>query len=397
MKKERFVKRRHKISHWCLRKIAFIYSRLFIGYRCKDKYKIKKGESVVVLANHQTDADPFCILTSFNKPVYPIATDNIFAGRFRARLFSRLGVIPKRKGVADLRTTLLMSRAIKEGGSLLIFPEGNRYFAEFQFYIADSLAKYFRSLGVTIVLFNLYGGNGVSPRFKNKNRKGKFTGKIVKVLKPEDYKDLSDDELNKIIKDNLRVFDSESGELYKSKTRAEYLERIFFVCPKCNKTNTLYSKKELLHCSNCGLKVEYTEDLHLKSDDTSFTKMIEWWNYQKRYISNMEIKKDRVIFEDDNIVLRLNEPFRKKTVLHKGHIAITDTQLVFNDFKIDLSLISIASVVSGRNLLFTVNGINYAVRGDKRFNPLKYIFLFNKLDTLMKKNSADKYYSLKED
>lgn len=398
--KEKVVKKRHIFSYWILRKIAFIYSRLFIGYRCKDKYKMKKGESIMVLSNHQTDADPFCILTSFSRPVYPIATDNIFSGRFRARLFSRLGVIPKKKGVIDLRTTLMMSKAIKEGGSLLLFPEGNRSYAEFQFYIADTLARYIKSMKVTLVLFTLHGGNGVSPRFKNKNRKGKFIGKIAKVLTYDEYKDIPDEKLDNLIKDTLKVFDSDSSNLYKSKRRGEYLERIFFVCPKCGKVSTLFSKNEYISCSSCGLKVEYGEDLHLHSDDKDFkfNKMIEWWNYQKRYISNLKINKGENIFSDEDIILRIDNPFKKKQVLYKGSVAINDTQLIFGDsIKLDLKDITIASIVSGRNLTFTIGEDNYTIRGNRRFNPLKYIFLFNKLDTAMHLKNTDKYYSLKED
>lgn len=109
---------------------------------------------------------------------------------------------------------------------------------------------------------------------------------------------MDDSLLFSTIKDNLKVFDSESHNLYKSNKRGEYLERVFFVCPVCGKVETLYSKGAYLHCSNCGLKVEYSEDLQLKSDnpDFKFSKMIEYWNYQKRYIKDMLIYEDKVIF-----------------------------------------------------------------------------------------------------
>ena len=232
-----------RFIYFLLRKAAFIYSRLFLGYRCKDKYKIKKGESVVVLCNHQTDADPFCVLTSFNRPVFPVTTDNIFAGKFRAKFFSSLGVIAKKKGISDIRAAAKMREVIKNNGSLLLFPEGNRSFCEFQFYISPSTAKLLKTFKATVVLFNLYGGTGISPRFKNKNRKGKFTGKIKRVLKYEDYALMSDEALNELIKEELRVFDSESGLLYKSKRRAEFLERMFFVCPRVRQKRNAFFQR----------------------------------------------------------------------------------------------------------------------------------------------------------
>ena len=59
--------------------------------------------------------------------------------------------------------------------------------------------------------------------------------------------------------------------------------------------------------------------------------------------------------------------------------------------------ILVASPVSGRKLVFTINDTNYTVRGQERFNAIKYVFLFHKLDTLMKEKNVDSYFSIEED
>ena len=56
-----------------------------------------------------------------------------------------------------------------------------------------------------------------------------------------------------------------------------------------------------------------------------------------------------------------------------------------------------ASPVSGRKLVFTIGDNNYTVKGQERFNAIKYVFLFNKLDTLMRNKDIDQYFSIKED
>ena len=111
------------------------------GYRYKSKYKIKKGEKVCVISNHQTDLDPILIHLSFNKLIRCLATDNIFAGKFTARLLNFLGVIPKRKGIVDLKSNMEMIRVTSNGDSILFFPEGNRSYGEYQFYVTDRLPK----------------------------------------------------------------------------------------------------------------------------------------------------------------------------------------------------------------------------------------------------------------
>ena len=107
----------------------------------------------------------------------------------------------------DVKSVLSIKDRMKEGGSILLFLEGNRTYAEFQFYIPDSTPRLIKMLKPTLVLFTLHGGTGVSPRFKNKNRKGKFYGKIERVLPFEEYKDMDNDELLKLIKNTIKVFD----------------------------------------------------------------------------------------------------------------------------------------------------------------------------------------------
>ena len=194
------------------------------------------------MSNHHTDIDSVLINISFNRLLRVVATDNIFKKGPFLFLLNKFGVIPKRKGKTDIAASYSMMKVLSSKQCLVLFPEGNRTYAEFQYYVSDAIIKLIKKGKPTLILFNLHGGNGTRPRFKHKVRHGKFYGTIKKVMKYEEYKDIPDDELLQIIMDNLKVYDSESGELYKSRTRAEYLERMFFVCPKCNSAQTLYSK-----------------------------------------------------------------------------------------------------------------------------------------------------------
>ena len=376
-----------------------LYARIVLGYRKKSKFRIQKGEKIVVLSNHQTDLDPLLVMLSFNKMLRCLATDNTFAGKKAAKWMSYLGAIPKRKGLADIKSTMEMMRCSNLGDSLLFFPEGNRSYADFQFYISERLAKMVKSFKATIVIFNLHGGFGKMPRMgSKKKRKGQFYGEIKTILHYEDYKDMDDLELFKIIRDNLRVIDSESGQLYKSKTRMEYFERLFFVCPKCQSISTLHSEGNYLRCSSCGMEMEYTEDLHLKSKDVSFTKLVEYYNYQKKFVRDHDFSKDEVIFSDEHVSLTLANPYQDKEKMEEdSKVILTNKELIFDHHKFEIKDIMIASPVSGRKLVFTIGDNNYTITGEERFNAIKYVFLFNKLDTLMRNKDIDQYFSIKED
>lgn len=390
-------KRRYNFFVFINRIWVGLFIRLFRMFKPLNKYKAKKNEPVLVLANHQTDLDPIFVHFSFNKALCPVATDTLMSNGFISRLLGyTFGVIPKKKGVSDNSATLKMMRVLQDGGAVLLFPEGNRTIAEFQFYITPKLASFIKKAKATLVLYRLSGGTGVRPRFSKKRRKGKFTGEVKKVLKYEEYSLMSDDELMEIIKENLKSFDSFSNQTFKSKKQAEYLERTLFICPKCHKMHTLKSSGEYLNCENCGLSVKYNEHLHFESSDSTFKFSVlnDWYQYQKKVIKETEFKG--LIFEDSDVKLYLCIPYKKRELLAKGTIKLTDESLFINDFEVKLIDIIGASQISGKKFSFSTKSESYLVIGKERFNALKYVLLFNKLETTMKKDKLDYYFNLED-
>ena len=388
-------KNREPIPYLPFKWILHFYTRFVLGYRSKSTYKPAKDEKIIVLSNHQTDLDPVLIRIALKRYMYVLSSDNIYSKKYFAFLVKRLGGIPKRKGIADFESIKRLLEIAKDGGSIMIFPEGNRSYAEFQFFIADNFASLLFKLKATIVLYNIHGGFGVMPRFGKKRRKGPFYGEVKRVLKYEEYKDMSVEELNKIVIENLKVFDSESGDLYKSDERAEYLERMFFVCPKCGEVATLESKGNILRCNHCGLEVEYKEDLTIASTDKDFKyhRLVEWYDYQKEYIRNMEID-DTVIFSDNDVELGVVNPFKPYKVLAKGDLKLYKDYMQVGDLKLEVTNIASASPMSGRKLCFTYGEDNYQIKGPERFNALKYALVFHKLDTKMHREKTDNYYNI---
>ena len=388
-----------QFSFVCLETILRFVGYFFVGYRHKDKFKIKKDEPIVVLCNHQTDIDPFLVNFSFNRLLCPLATDNLFEKGLFGYLLKKFGAIPKKKGTADVKAAMKMLAAVRNKQSIILFPEGNRSYAEFQYPISDQLGKLLKTMKTTVVIFNLHGGTGTRPRFKHKNRHGKFYGNIKQVFKYDDYKDIPDHELTVMLKEKLRVFDSESGNFYKSKIRAEYLERMFFVCPSCNSTETLYSKREMIRCTKCGFEAEFTENLQLnvKDNKVNFTKLVDWYDYQKMWVKSFTAPQNDVIFSDENVQLFTCELYQKKKRIARGKMTLTSEKLTIGDAEFSLSDIEVASPVSGIKLCFTHQGHSYEVLGHDRFNPLKYMFMFNKLDTKMRLNNVDMYFALEGD
>ena len=193
-KKKKLYKDR-KFTFWLLKSLIRPIAFFKWGYRYKATYKIGKNEKVVVVSNHQTDYDPLLIHLSFNHLIRTLATDNIFSGLKASKWLDRIGVIPKKKGMVDLKSNIAMFNSAQAGESLMFFPEGNRSYAEFEYFISDKIGKLIKSFGATLIIFNLHGGFGKYPRWGNNKvkRKGKFYGEIRRVYKYDDYKDMSDE------------------------------------------------------------------------------------------------------------------------------------------------------------------------------------------------------------
>ena len=78
-------------------------------------------------------------------------------------------------------------------------------------------------------------------------------------------------------------------------------------------------------------------------------------------------------------------------------MVLTSEKLFIGDKVFELLNLEVASPVSGIKLCFTHNGKSYQVTGHPRFNPLKYMFMFNKLDTKLHQNNVDTYFTLEEE
>lgn len=394
-KKDKWNRPMHHFAFWFLRVIVRPFLFLIYGYRTK-KYKLKKKQGYFIISNHQSLLDPLFVALSFKRPIYYVATDNLFTHKFKTFIIKFLvRPIPKRKGNIDVGCLKSCIKIAKQNQTIGIFVEGNRAYGDFQFYIDPVITKLIRKMNLPVILYNLKGGFGVDPRWGNQIRKGKFTGEVAKELTTDIINSLSDEELYNIICDTLRVYDSESGKLYKSKKRAEYLERQFFICPKCKKMETIYSNGNYVYCSNCDLKIEYTENLLLKSadDNVNFTKLVDWYKFQLDFIKTYKVPEG-IIFQDSNVEIYISNTNEPRKLIQKGTLTLTNKYLQCGNYRLFIEDIISLSPTGGFKMLVATTDNNYIIKGKARFNPVKYTLLMNVLDGPINKKGGDCYYSL---
>lgn len=117
------------------RVVLYNFLKFIIGVRFQDKEVFKNCNQVLILGNHNSHLDTLSILASLpfrlHGKVHPVAAGDYFGRTSLVSFFSKLFVnvlLINRKGTAtsDTKPLNVMDQYIKEGKSLILFPEGSR-------------------------------------------------------------------------------------------------------------------------------------------------------------------------------------------------------------------------------------------------------------------------------
>ena len=365
-----------------------IFSFLFwkkYGYKAEN-YKLDRKQNYLIICNHSCSLDPFMLGKSFFRPIYFVASDDLLKNGFISKIMKHtVAPIPIRKGTMDISSIRNCISIAKEGGTIGIFPEGNRTYSGEISYLGINLVKFIRKLDLPLIIYHIDGGYGLDPRWGKKSRRGKGSrGYVQRLLSKEELCSLKDEELLKIINTNLSQEISPSLR-FKSKEKAEYLERVLFVCPKCHALETLISEKNAIRCKCCSLEATYEEDLSFSSNDPSFKfkKVSEWMNYQKEYLKDLAIEENKVLLGDEKVTLISCLEGKEKEVELVGKLQMNSKSFIIKGEKeIQFFFKDIKQVENqGKHkLLFYIGKDYYEFKGGERFSSYKYYLMFNRIN-----------------
>ncbi len=104
--------------------VDFLLTRLLWSADAPACLPIPAGQGVVIVSNHRSSVDPFFVQLSARRPVHWMVADEYCRHPFFGPFLRFTQSIPTRRGGADMASTKLAIRLVREGGAVGMFPEG---------------------------------------------------------------------------------------------------------------------------------------------------------------------------------------------------------------------------------------------------------------------------------
>lgn len=369
-----------------------IYYKVFHNYHYK-KYK-PKNKPFLVLSNHNSDGDQFMVGMAIKGHMFFVASEHIVRHGFGGRLVKLLAnPIIRKKGAEAKSTVNDIIEALQNKSNVCMFVEGNRSFNGQTGWISPTNGQLVKKSHATLITFRLDGGYFRTPRWAVSRRKGPEFGRVVNEYPYELLKDMTEDEITKIIRNDLYVnaydWKKENQYIYKGKNLAENLETVLFVCPKCKGIDTLKSNKDEFFCS-CGFKVILNEYCSFENSDNDFFKNVYQWdmwqrNYLKENLDTLKSEyKDKPIFSHRDQTLSLINIEKNAKKVNSGKMELFSDRLVISsENKTDifyLSSIAGFSISKMMTIFFsTNNGEYYEIKSDSIRTGVGYLILYRYL------------------
>ncbi len=395
-KKKKWIKFRHRVIRELVYPILGAMSRIKYGARVRP-FREQGKRQYLILFNHQTAFDQFFVGMAFRGPVYYLASEDLFSNGWISRLLEwAVAPIPIKKQTGDAQAVYQCLRVCREGGTIALSPEGNRTFCGKTGYIKPSVVKLVKAMKLPMALFRIEGGYGVQPRWSDVTRKGGLDAYVSRVVEPEEYKEMSDEELLALIEKELMVDEGTADRPFVHPNNAEYLERAMYVCPWCG-LSELESRGDLIGCKRCGRHVRHlpTKELVGVEEPFPFRFVTQWYQHQCDYVNQLN-PYDYVtepIYQDQVSLYQVALYKKKKLLQERVQMRLYGDRIELGDRKLPFSQLQVT--ILGRNKLnLYFEEHPYQIKGDKRFNALKYVNMAHRYKNVSEGNEQEVFLGL---
>ncbi len=283
----------------------FMYKQYNVHYTFKKDFRKEKGPYFFI-SNHASRLD--YIFTGV--PLLPVRMNyvagyNEFHRSHLSLVFKLLHVIPKKNFTPDLYTVKEISRVIKAGGRVCIFPEGMSSISGENQPVALGTGKLFKHHKVPVYYSVIKGGYLTSPKYNLKDRCGRVEVEFDQLFTVEDLERMSPEEIEAAINQAIYHDDYAWNKIHKYRydigdKGAEDLEDLLFWCPKCGKQHTMATKGNRIFCTECGNGATLKDTYELVPfDDTCIIPetQTQWFRMEREVIRKEVASEDFALEE----------------------------------------------------------------------------------------------------
>lgn len=292
-------------------------------YTFKDREKLEEGPYLIVM-NHSSFID----LKIASKIFYPmpysiVCTSDGFVGK--NLLMRLLGCIPTQKFVTDLTLIRDMKYSLKNGISVLMYPEASYSFDGTQTPLPEKLGQLMKLLNVPVLTVITKGAFHRDPLYNGLQlRKVPVSATVKCIATRKDIKNLSVEELTKRLEKEF-TFDNFKWQLENKikitePFRADGLERILYKCANCHEEGFMKGEGITIKCHNCGKEYELDElgQLCALRGETEFLHIPHWYAWERECVRE-EIINDNYLLDTD-VEIGVMVDYKAIYMVGKGHL-----------------------------------------------------------------------------
>jgi len=176
---------------------------LLFKTRCYGLHNVPRQGGVLLVSNHQSFMDPVLVGMGLPRECSFMARDSLFHNRWFGRLIASLNAFPVRRNEADIGAIKESLRRLKQGGMIVLFPEGTRTPDGRIHEMLPGVGAIAKKARVPVVPVLIDGVYQTWPKDRRLPRPGNVIIEYGPPIDPEAYPDRSADEFIEFIRDRI--------------------------------------------------------------------------------------------------------------------------------------------------------------------------------------------------
>lgn len=174
---------------------SFLASKILFPIKVSGKCNIPRRGGFILASNHLSFLDPVVLAVACPRRLNFMARYDLFSNPLFSWLIRSVGAFPVRRNSADRQALKEAMRRVKNGGALLLFPEGSRRSAQEQSHDVEAGIGFLASkLNVPVIPALIKGTDKAMPKgakFIKPEKVHVYFGKEICVERGMSYYDIA--------------------------------------------------------------------------------------------------------------------------------------------------------------------------------------------------------------